>query len=88
MFYIIEIELAAYNFILPIVILFRQFHRFALLVLGRAWTLFESRKNSKPEKCSKTPHAAKRQTPASSARFVGQNGGSDLLIPLEYKSLL
>jgi hypothetical protein len=27
--------------------------RFALLALGRAWILFRSRKNSKPEKCLK-----------------------------------
>jgi len=28
--------------------------RFALLALGRAWILFGSRENSKPEKCSKS----------------------------------
>jgi len=50
--------------------------RLALLALGRAWTLFGSRKNSKPEKYSKKPHAAKRQSPASSARFVGRSAAS------------
>jgi len=34
-------------------ILLQPAQRFALLALGRAWTLFGSRKNSKPEKCSK-----------------------------------
>ena len=29
--------------------------RFALVVVGRAWILFGSRKNSKPENCSKMP---------------------------------
>jgi hypothetical protein len=34
--------------------------RFALLALGRAWILFGSRKNSKPEKCSKMPQNPQR----------------------------
>jgi len=40
------------------------------VALGRAWILFESRKNSKPRcaKCSKKQHAAERQSPASTAR--------------------
>src|SRR5512136_1485929 len=33
----------------------RAAQRFALLAGGRAWTMFGSRKNSKPEKCSKMP---------------------------------
>ena len=59
--------------------------RFALLALGRTWTLFGSRKNSKPEKClggrlgerasgEHRPAQAHERwaSPASSARFVGQ----------------
>jgi len=38
--------------------------RFALLALGRAWTLLGSRKNSKPEKCSKMPQNPQRQVHA------------------------
>ena len=34
--------------------------RLALLALGRGWILFESRKNSKPEKCSKMPQNPQR----------------------------
>jgi hypothetical protein len=34
--------------------------RFALLAGGRAWILFESRKNSKPEKCLKMPQNPQR----------------------------
>ncbi len=34
--------------------------RFALLALGRAWILFGSRKNSKPEKCLKMPQNPQR----------------------------
>jgi hypothetical protein len=34
--------------------------RFALLALGRAWILFESRKNSKPEKYLKMPQNPQR----------------------------
>jgi hypothetical protein len=46
------------------------------VALGRAWTLLGSRKNSKPReaKClmRSVPHAAKRQSLASNARFVGR----------------
>jgi len=38
--------------------------RLALLALGRAWTLLGSRKNSKPEKCSKMPQNPTRQVHA------------------------
>jgi hypothetical protein len=44
-----------------------QFHvaeRFALPACGRAWTMLESRKNSKPEKCSKMPQNPTRQVHA------------------------
>jgi hypothetical protein len=34
--------------------------RFALLALGRAWTMLGSRKNSKPEKCLKMPQNPQR----------------------------
>jgi hypothetical protein len=34
--------------------------RLALLTLGRAWTMFGSRKNSKPEKCLKMPQTPQR----------------------------
>ena len=34
--------------------------RFALLALGRAWTLLESSINSKPEKCLKMPQNPQR----------------------------
>jgi hypothetical protein len=39
------------NILLLIVLNISTAQRFALLALGRAWTLFGSRKNSKPEKC-------------------------------------
>jgi len=42
----------------------------AVLALGRAWTLLGGKKNSKPEKCLKMPHA-KRPTRQVLARFVG-----------------
>src|SRR6266542_7110862 len=34
--------------------------RFALLALGRAWIMFGSRKNTKPEKCLKMPQNPQR----------------------------
>jgi hypothetical protein len=40
--------------------LIRQFQRFVLLALGREWTLFGSRENSKPEKCPKMPQNPQR----------------------------
>jgi len=44
--------------------------RFALLALGRAWTLLGSRKNSKPEKCLKMPQNPTRQVHALLAAFM------------------
>jgi len=38
--------------------------RLALPACGRAWTLLESRKNSKPEKCLKMPQNPTRQVHA------------------------
>jgi hypothetical protein len=38
----------------------RNAQRFALLALGRVWTLLESRKNPKPEKCLKMPQNPQR----------------------------
>jgi len=38
--------------------------RFALPACGRAWTLFGSRKNLKPEKCLKMPQTPTRQVHA------------------------
>jgi len=35
--------------------------RLALAACGRVWTLFESRKNPKPEKCLKMPQNPTRQ---------------------------
>jgi len=35
--------------------------RFALPACGRAWTMLGSRKNPKPEKCSKMPQNPQRQ---------------------------
>ena len=43
--------------------------RFALLALGRAWILFESRKNPKPEKCSKMLQNPQRPVHALLARL-------------------
>ena len=48
--------------------LFRQSQWLAFLASGRTWTMIGSRENSKPEKCSIMPHAAKQQSLASSAR--------------------
>jgi len=42
--------------------------RFALLALGRAWTLFGSRKKLEARKMLEN----RADSPASSARFVGQ----------------
>ena len=47
----------------------RAAQRFALLALGRAWTMFGSRKNSKPEKCSKMPQNPQRPVHALLGRF-------------------
>jgi hypothetical protein len=38
--------------------------RFALLALGRAWTMLGSRKSPKPEKCLKMPQNPTRQVHA------------------------
>jgi hypothetical protein len=42
----------------------RVAQRFALPACGWAWTLFGSRKNPKPEKCSKMPQNPTRQVHA------------------------
>ena len=47
----------------------RSTQRFALLALGRAWTLLGSRKNSKRGKCSKMPQNPTRQVHALLARY-------------------
>jgi len=46
--------------------------RFALLALGRAWILFGSRKNSKPENCSKMPQNPQRPVHALLGGFLFQ----------------
>jgi len=43
--------------------------RFALPACGRAWTMLGSRKNSKPEKCSKMPQNPTRQVHALLGSF-------------------
>jgi len=43
---------------------------FALLALGRAWTLFGSRKNSKPEKYLKMPQNPQRPVHAMLGGFL------------------
>jgi hypothetical protein len=46
---------------------------FALVDFGRAWILFGSRKNSKPEKCSKTAQNPQRPVRALLGAFRAQD---------------
>ena len=47
--------------------------RFALLALGRAWTLLGSRKNSKPEKCSTRSVPQNPQRPVHPIKMAGHH---------------